>query len=312
MPEGARVQLAPLIETFVRYLETGKNYSFKTVKGYRADLYQFRAFLEERLASDEGGVRVESIDITGIREYLAFLFTRLKRKTIARKLSALRSFFIFLERRGIVNVNPAAEISSPRLEKTIPVYLSVDEMFRLLEGADRRDPLGLRDLAILEILYSTGLRVSELTSLNLIDVSFEERLVRVKGKGGKERVVPIGRRAAAALERYLKAAESLRKMKTWEEKDGGALFVNFRGGRLTSRSVRSIVKQYAERSGAPSDVSPHSMRHSFATHLVDGGADLRSVQELLGHSSLSTTQRYTHVSLDRLMSVYDKSHPRSK
>jgi integrase/recombinase XerC len=312
MPEGARVQLAPLIETFVRYLETGKNYSFNTVKGYRADLYQFRAFLEERLASDEGGVRVESIDITGIREYLAFLFTRLKRKTIARKLSALRSFFIFLERRGIVNVNPAAEISSPRLEKTIPVYLSVDEMFRLLEGADRRDPLGLRDLAILEILYSTGLRVSELTSLNLIDVSFEERLVRVKGKGGKERVVPIGRRAAAALERYLKAAESLRKMKTWEEKDGGALFVNFRGGRLTSRSVRSIVKQYAERSGAPSDVSPHSMRHSFATHLVDGGADLRSVQELLGHSSLSTTQRYTHVSLDRLMSVYDKSHPRSK
>lgn len=306
------MQLAPLIETFVQYLETGKNYSFKTVKGYRADLYQFRAFLEERLASDEGGVRVESIDITGIREYLAFLFTRLKRKTIARKLSALRSFFIFLERRGIVNVNPAAEISSPRLEKTIPVYLSVDEMFRLLEGADRRDPLGLRDLAILEILYSTGLRVSELTSLNLIDVSFEERLVRVKGKGGKERVVPIGRRAAAALERYLKAAESLRKMKTWEEKDGGALFVNFRGGRLTSRSVRSIVKQYAERSGAPSDVSPHSMRHSFATHLVDGGADLRSVQELLGHSSLSTTQRYTHVSLDRLMSVYDKSHPRSK
>ncbi len=312
MPEGARVQLAPLIESFVRYLEIGKNYSFNTVKGYRADLYQFAAFLEERLELNKKDVRVESIDITRIREYLAFLFTRLKRKTIARKLSALRSFFVFLEKRGIVTVNPAAEISSPRLEKTIPVYLSVDEMFRLLEGADRRDPLGLRDLAILETLYSTGLRAGELTSLNFADVSFEERLVRVRGKGGKERVVPIGRRAAATLEHYLRAVESLRKKKQWNEKGGGALFVNFRGGRLTSRSVRSIVKRYAGRSGAPSDISPHSMRHSFATHLMDGGADLRSVQELLGHSSLSTTQRYTHVSLDRLMEVYDKSHPRSK
>jgi integrase/recombinase XerC len=312
MPGGARVQLAPLIESFARYLETGKNYSFNTVKGYRADLYQFMAFLQERLEAEETEVRVESIDITGIREYLAFLFTRLKRKTIARKLSALRSFFVFLEKRGIVSVNPAAEISSPRLEKTIPVYLSVDEMFRLLEGADRRDPLGLRDLAILEILYSTGLRAGELTSLNVADVNFEERLVRARGKGGKERVVPMGRRAAAALEAYLSATEGLRKKKTWDKKSGGALFVNFRGGRLTSRSVRSIVKRYAGRSGAPADISPHSMRHSFATHLMDGGADLRSVQELLGHSSLSTTQRYTHVSLDRLMSVYDKCHPRSK
>jgi len=306
------VRLAPLIESFVTYLDTGKNYSFNTVKGYRADLYQFGAFLEERLEPGEKGVSVESIDITRIREYLAFLFTRLKRKTIARKLSALRSFFIFLEKRGIVTVNPAAEISSPRLEKTIPIYLSVDEMFRLLEGAERRDPLGLRDLAILEILYSTGLRAGELTSLNFADVSFEDRLVRVRGKGGKERVVPMGRRAAAALEHYLNAAERLRKKKTWDEKGGGALFVNFRGGRLTSRSVRSIVKRYVARSGAPSDISPHSMRHSFATHLMDGGADLRSVQELLGHSSLSTTQRYTHVSLDRLMSVYDQCHPRSK
>ncbi|HDR15046.1 MAG TPA: tyrosine recombinase XerC [Desulfobacteraceae bacterium] len=312
MPRGARVQLAPLIESFVRYLETGKNYSFNTVKGYRADLYQFMAFLGDSVDTGGKGVSVESIDITNIRHYLAFLFARLKRKTIARKLSALRSFFIFLEKRGIVAGSPAAEVSSPRLEKTIPVYLSVDEMFRLLEAADRQDPLGLRDLAVLETLYSTGLRGGELTSLNLADVSLDERLVRVRGKGGKERVVPLGRRAAEVLERYLKAVEGLRKKIQEGEKGGGALFVNFRGGRLTSRSVRSIVKRYAGLSHAPSDISPHSMRHSFATHLMDGGADLRSVQELLGHSSLSTTQRYTHVSLDRLMAVYDKSHPRSK
>jgi integrase/recombinase XerC len=306
------VQLAPLIDSFIEYLESGKNYSANTVKGYRGDLLQFMAFLGEHMETGEAGVSIEAIDISRIRQYLGFLFSRLGRKTIARKLSALRSFFVFLEKRGIVPFNPAAEISSPRLEKKIPVYLSVDEMFRLLESSERLDTLGLRDMAILEMLYSTGLRAGELTSLNLEDVDFIEHLVRVKGKGGKERIVPLGRQAAAVIERYLKAAESLRKKKQRNEKRGGALFVNFRGERLTSRSVRSIVKRYAGRSGLPSDTSPHSMRHSFATHLMDGGADLRSVQELLGHASLSTTQRYTHVSLDRLMAVYDESHPRSK
>jgi integrase/recombinase XerC len=306
------VLLAPLIDSFVRHLETGKNYSLLTVKGYRTDLDQFKVFLRTRNGSDGGEVTLESVDIANIREYLAFLFKRLKRKTIARKLSALRSFFLFLEKRGLLEVNPAAEISSPRLEKTIPIYLSVDEMFRLLDGAGRRDPLGLRDSAVLEMLYSTGLRAGELMSLDLADVDTVERLVRVRGKGGKERVVPVGRRALSALDNYLAATAGLRKGFPAGEKGARPLFINFRGGRLTTRSVRSIVKRYAGQTGTPFDVSPHSMRHSFATHLMDGGADLRSVQELLGHASLSTTQRYTHVSLDRLMAVYDKSHPRSK
>ena len=306
------MQLSPLIDSFVLHLGTGRNYSLHTVRGYHTDLDQFRVFLAARKGLRDQEVTLEAIDITSIREYLAFLFKRLKRKTIARKLSALRSFFLFLERRGLVEVNPAAEISSPRLEKTIPVYLSVDEMFRLLEGAGREDPLGLRDSAVLETLYSTGLRVGELTSLNLGDVDIEERLVRVKGKGGKERVVPVGRRALRVLDRYLAAAGSLRRSPPAGGKAGIPLFIGARGGRLTTRAVRSIVKRYAGRTGTPSDVSPHAMRHSFATHLMDGGADLRSVQELLGHASLSTTQKYTHVSLDRLMAVYDKSHPRSK
>jgi integrase/recombinase XerC len=183
-------------------------------------------------------------------------------------------------------------------------------MFRLLEGPDRAKPLGLRDLAILEVLYSCGIRVSELSGLNLSSIEFDQRLVKVLGKGNKERIVPIGRKALRAIQEYVEATLPLRKKVQGEPQDE-PLFINFRGGRLTTRSIGRVVKKYASQCGLMTEITPHSLRHTFATHLLDGGADLRSVQELLGHVSLSTTQKYTHVSLEKLMEVYDKAHPRS-
>jgi len=216
-----------------------------------------------------------------------------------------------LEKRGLCRGNPAVDIATPKLEKHLPNYLSVDDVFRLLENREKKKPLELRDMAILEVLYSSGIRVSELEGLNLSSIDFDERLMRVIGKGNKERLVPIGRKALDMVRNYLEAIQNLRKKTGWHSQDA-PLFLNFRGGRLSTRGIGRIIKKYAIASGLSSEVSPHSMRHSFATHLLDGGADLRTVQELLGHKNLSTTQKYTHVSLDRLMDVYDKAHPRSE
>jgi integrase/recombinase XerC len=216
-----------------------------------------------------------------------------------------------LERKGLTRWNPAADIATPKLEKNMPTYLLVDEVFRLFERPDKEKPLALRDLAILEVLYSCGFRVSELEALTLSSIDFDERLVRVIGKGDKERIVPIGRQALKAVKKYLEATQYLRR-KNADISQSAPLFINFRGKGLSGRSIGRIIKKYAIESGLTADVSPHSMRHTFATHLLDGGADLRAVQELLGHESLSTTQKYTHVSLDRLMEVYDKAHPRSR
>ena len=271
------------------------------------------AFLTQKnTSSDEkkNNLKVDFVDSLIIRSYLGSLFGKFSRSTIARKLSAIRSLFLFLEKKKLVIVNPAADISTPKLEKYIPNYLPVDDVFRLLERPESEKPLGLRDLAIMEALYSCGLRVSELVALNVSSIDFDERLVRAIGKGDKERIVPIGRQALKAVKSYLANTQYLRK-KTDSDSRSAPLFINFRGGRLSARSVGRIIKRYAGESGLATEVSPHSMRHSYATHLLDGGADLRSVQELLGHSSLSTTQKYTHVSLDRLMEVYDKTHPRS-
>jgi integrase/recombinase XerC len=270
-------------------------------------------FLKEK--EKEGGgapsTGVESIDFRLIREFLGRLFGKYRRTTLSRKLSAVRSFFTFLEKKGLRKGNPAADISTPRQEKYIPNTLPVDEMFRLLDRPDREKPLGLRDLAILEVLYSCGIRVSELAGLNPDSIDFEERLVKVFGKGGKERIVPIGKEAIHAVKAYLESTAGIRR-KAQAGRETQPLFVNFRGGRLSTRSIGKIVKKYGKEVGLMTDISPHDLRHTFATHLLDGGADLRSVQELLGHASLSTTQKYTHVSLDRLMEVYDKAHPRSK
>jgi len=308
------VSLYDYIETFISYLKDQKGYSPHTIKSYHTDLKQFSEFLGSGNKSShkgETGLEIEALNATAIRAYLGSLYGRLTRTTIARKLSAVRSFLLFLEKRGLIRSNPAADIATPKLEKYIPVYLPVDDIFRLLERPDREKPLGLRDLAILEVLYSCGIRVSELEALNISGIDYEERLVRVIGKGNKERIVPIGRTALKAVRNYLDAVQYLRK-KVGDVSRDGPLFINSRGGRLSARSIGRIIKRYAIESGLTSEISPHSMRHTFATHLLDGGADLRSVQELLGHASLSTTQKYTHVSLDRLMEVYDKAHPRSK
>lgn len=300
-------------EKFLLYLKDIKGCSPYTLRSYRTDLEQFVHFVENRESNSgqgkEKGIAVGSVDSLVVREYLGSLYGRLKRTSIARKLSVVRSFFHFLEKEGSECGNPAAEIRTPKLEKVIPPYLPVDDVFRLLERPDRKKPLGTRDLAILEVLYSCGFRAGELGSLNVGDVDFQGRLVKVTGKGNKERIVPIGRKALGVVKEYLETTGRLRG-KSGDFVPESPLFINFRGGRLTTRSMGRIIKKYVIDAGLPSDISPHSMRHSYATHLLDGGADLRSVQELLGHESLSTTQKYTHVSIDRLMEVYDKAHPR--
>jgi integrase/recombinase XerC len=302
--------MGEVIETFMGYLKDQCGYSPHTLRNYRIDLNQFAAFLGEKEGSDfEAEWRLKGIDPLRIREYLGTLYGRYRRSTIARKLSAVRSFFLYLEKRGWIRENPAAEIATPKLEKYIPTHLPVDAVFRLLERPEREKPLGLRDLAILEVLYSCGTRVSELEALDMSSIDFDERLIRVIGKGDKERILPVGRAALRAVRAYLEATRHMRK---GADTRNGPLFINFRGGRLSARSIHRIVKRYARECGLTYDISPHSLRHTFATHLLDGGADLRSVQELLGHASLSTTQKYTHVSLDRLMEVYDKAHPRSR
>lgn len=307
------MRLADLTDSFLDYLRSQKGYSDHTVKNYQVDLDHFLKFLvnkENSTGKKQIAPELESIDFLVIREYLGRLYGRYKRTTIARKLSAIRSFFYFLERKGLVQSNPAADISSPKQGRYIPTHLPVDEMFRLLEGPDRGKPLGLRDLAILEVLYSCGIRVSELSGLNLSSIDFDQRLVKVLGKGNKERIVPIGRKALRAIQDCVEATLPLRK-KAQRDPQDEPLFINFRGGRLTTRSIGRVVKKYASQCGLMTEITPHSLRHTFATHLLDGGADLRSVQELLGHVSLSTTQKYTHVSLEKLMEVYDKAHPRS-
>ncbi|MBN1832176.1 MAG: tyrosine recombinase XerC [Deltaproteobacteria bacterium] len=308
-----KVRFFDFIDSFIDDLISLKGYSDHTAKSYRIDLEQFSSFLFEKQdlsGKGESAPELESIDFLVIREYLGRLYGRYSRTSIARKLSTIRSFFYFLERKGLFKGNPAADISTPKQEKYIPNHLPVDEMFRLLDGPDKEKPLGLRDLAILETLYSCGIRVSELSGLNVSSIDFEQRLVRVVGKGNKERIVPIGKKALQAVNEYIEKTGSLRK-KSGKHFENTPLFLNSRGGRLTARSIERMVSKYAKRSSLMTEVTPHSLRHTFATHLLDGGADLRSVQELLGHASLSTTQKYTHVSLERLMQVYDKAHPRS-
>lgn len=299
---------------FIAYLGGQKAYSEHTVRGYRVDLGQFRAFLasSQKAVGKHGGAEgLGPVDPLLMREYLAGLFGRYARTTIARKISSLRAFFHYLENKGLVEDNPAAQVSTPRLGAPVPNYLPVDDVFRLLDRPGEGDPKGLRDRAILEVLYSCGLRASEVQALQISSIDRNQRLVRVIGKGNKERIVPIGRQALKTVSAYLEASQGMRR-KSGVGPGQGPLFLNRSGGRLSSRGIARIVKRHARDIGLPGSISPHSLRHSFATHLLDGGADLRAVQEMLGHASLSTTQKYTHVSMDRLMEVYDKAHPRSR
>ena len=302
-----------LIGLFLESLATEKGYSDHTLRAYSKDLEAFFAFVAESQATAAGrqkrrrSVSAKQINGLIIRSYLGFLHRQNKKTTIARKLSAVRSFFKFLVKQGVIEQNPAELILTPKQAKTIPTYLSVDEMFRLLDSIQTDTLLGLRNRAIFETLYSSGIRVSELAGLNLSDVDFLSEAVRVLGKGNRERIVPIGQKALKAISAY--RAQLGRQVDSEALKDD-ALFLNKYNNRLTARSIARILRKLVDAVGLLTPVSPHALRHSFATHMLDSGADLRVVQELLGHKSLSTTQKYTHVSIDRLMETYDKAHPR--
>jgi len=289
-----------------------KNYSVHTLRNYQSDLRQFAKFMRQRVKEsarqDSTHMSPDTVGYLDVRAYLASLFRRNAKSSVARKLSALRSFFDYLVRQGEVRLNPADMVATPKMGKVIPDFLPVDEAFQLMHGPDTSTVLGSRDRAILEVLYSCGLRVSELTGLDLDSIDLELGIARVIGKGNNERIVPIGGKAAAALIDYLRRREELLA----GEPGQGALFLNNRGGRLSARSVARLLKRTLLQCNLGRPLSPHGLRHSFATHLLDAGADLRAVQEMLGHVSLSTTQRYTHLSVDKLMVEYDKAHPRSR
>ncbi len=298
---------ADAIKSFLSWLGTEKGYSSHTIEGYGRDLREFQGSFPET-------VKLTAIEAIHIRRFVVSLHGHNGAATVARKLSALRSFFKYLVEKKIITSDPIAGISGPKVGKHMPVFLTVDEVFSLLEAPGKKDRFMLRDIAILELLYSTGMRVAELVSTDLLSLDFRSEMLRVTGKGNKERLVPVGRPAAHAVQQWLGLRDQLiaDRSRRGREVEKDALFLNGRGGRLTTRSVERIVKAYGERAGIPQIVTPHALRHSYATHLLEMGADLRSVQELLGHASLSTTQRYTHLTLDHLTEVYDKAHPHSK
>lgn len=292
---------------FSTWLEVEKGYSVHTVDGYLRDVTEFCRFLGD--AKDKTQISPENI-----RRFVASLYTTNSSASVGRKLSALRTFFRFLCRRGVVEADPLSGIPNPRGMKKIPVFLTVDEVFSLLEEPGPQDTFRTRDAAVMELMYSTGMRVSELVSRNINHLDFETGMVRVSGKGKKERVVPFGTAAAEALHRYFPDRRDLVCMcvSRGRQPDQDALFLNGRGRRISARSIERIVKEYGLRAGIKVVVTPHALRHSFATHLLEMGADLRTVQELLGHVSLSTTQKYTHLNLEHLSRVYDNAHPMAR
>ena len=301
------------IDQFCDHLTYERNVSKHTLRNYHSDLVQFYDHIAPR--DHEGNRRrvdVKQIDNLTIREYLATLYEKKKKKTsIARKLATLRTFFKFLCREQVLDLNPARLVASPRLETKLPVTLSVDEVFRFVETPDTDTPLGKRDRSILEMLYGTGMRVSELCGLNIDDIDFSHMAIRVRGKGRKERIVPFGGKAKEALETYLGVRGELLVEAAEEDRDPMAVYLNYQGTRISTRSVGRMVDKYLKICAEVHNISPHSLRHSFATHLLNAGADLRAIQELLGHARLSTTQKYTHVSHDRMMEVYDRAHPKA-
>ena len=286
------------IEKFINYLKVEKNSSAHTITNYLVDLKAFEQFLGEK--------EITSIDHLMLRKFLAEMRARnYAKRTIARKLASLRSFFRFMYREGHIKANPITAIATPKLDKKLPIVLDEGKVAKLLQCPPEDDVFGLRDRALLETIYSAGIRVSELVGLDVRDVDLIAEVIKVFGKGSKERMVPIGAPAASAIRRYLdKRGEA-------KARDKNAVFLGKNGTRLRDRSVRRIVDKHMHACSLAEHISPHSLRHSFATHMLDRGADLRSVQELLGHANLSTTQIYTHVTMERLKSVYDKAHPRA-
>lgn len=302
----------PHLDGFLRFLWTERNASSHTLRNYESDLIQFFEYIGFERSLSPGAIDWRDIDPHLIRSFLGNLFAKGNSKaTVARKLGCLRTFFRYLARQGRIVANPAKRVSSPKLSRRLAPFLSVDEAISLLKSADKPTAQGLRDRSILELLYGGGIRLSELVGLNLADLDLEANQIRVRGKGGKERIVPIGSHALFALRKYLARRGELLPKEGQDGRVESALFLNRWGSRLSARSVAQIVLKYLKKSGISHWISPHALRHSYATHLLDAGADLRAIQELLGHARLSTTQRYTHLSMDKIMEVYDKAHPRA-
>ena len=293
------------IGDFLDYLTYERNVSINTISAYRDDLESFVGFLcGDYLTMARDQLDLRRVDHLAVRSYLAHLSRRkLSRSSTARHLSTLRSFFKYLMREGAVDANPARTVSTPKREKHLPSVLQTSEIALLLEQPDASSPLGMRDRAWLELLYASGLRISELIGVDVDDLELRARLVKVRGKGSKERIVPFGSKAEGALREWLASREA--------RAEEHAVFVNYRGDRITTRSVRRLFDRYVRAAALRAGISPHTMRHSFATHLLNAGADLRGIQELLGHASLSTTQKYTHLNDWQLIEVYRKTHPRA-
>jgi integrase/recombinase XerC len=312
----------PLVKQFLEYLKLEKHFSDYTVKSYGADLIQFGQFLAGDIGQSHAtppSVEHASLDIDSkltrcepltIREFLAYLYAQnYTKSTTARKLATLRSFYKFLIRRGLVSLNPLSTIRTPKQEKRLPKCLDLEQVQKLLEAPGDADLLSSRDKAMLEVLYSSGIRVSELVELEMADIDLQEGVLRVRGKGRKDRLTPIGSQAIRALQRYFE----LRALDIKSQNNhSGRVFLNKHGQSLSTRSVRRKLDKYLVAAGLDPGISPHTLRHSFATHLLNNGADLRSVQELLGHQSLSTTQVYTHLTTSRMKQVYDQAHPRAE
>ncbi len=298
------------INSYISFLKNEKNYSNNTIISYKNDLLQLLNYLKDYKIIKKNNI--QAIDRSIMRKYIVYLKKRdYSVRSICRKISTVRSFFKFLLREDIVDINPTINLITPKITKKLPSFLYLEEINKLIETPPRNTILGIRDKAILELLYGTGMRVEELVNLNICDIDLYEKTVRVFGKGSKERILPLGNPSIKALKKYLTVRNIFRKNIPIDKNDQNALLLNRFGGRLSARSIRRLIIKYMKIAGFNKKISPHVLRHSFATHLLGGGADLRSVQELLGHESLSTTQIYTHITKERLKEIYKKSYPRS-
>ena len=294
------------------YLAKEKNYSDKTIEGYSSDLKEFAEFLTDYFKlSEPGSLDIKKISRRVIRAWLNLLYQNLTPTSIERHLASLRSFFQYLVKEGVVSHNPAQLVRSPKKDKRLPRVLSPEEVFALLEAPGKDDPISIRDRAILELFYASGIRVSELVGLNLEDLILDQRLIRVMGKGKKERIIPVNDTAVKRLKEWLGLRNKLAKS-VLDPDTGKAVFLSREGKRISKQMIGVLMKKYLKKGKLLRPATPHTLRHSFATHLLDSGMDIRSIQELLGHSSLSTTQRYTQVGLKELMEAYDDAHPRAK